>query len=308
MIERTFIEQGMKKIQLEQYMLQHLDKAGFTGLEIVKTPLVTRIVLNVARPGLAIGKGGQNIRMLTNDIGERFGIQNPQIEIRDIKQPELDSKATVDRMIGLIERGYSWRSVAFRTVQDIMRAGAQGVEMVLKGKLSGKGGRKRKQRIAQGYMKKVGDQVKLVDFAKGAAYPKAGAIGIKLSIIHPGVIFPDKINIKELIEKKAAGEAKAEEARKAEAEKQAAGAAGEGQQIAAAEATGTAVVATEHMAIVAVAGQAKEEGKEKAAGAAGGGKEKKKSAKKKSGKAAKKENAGHEKKAEKEKKRGEKKD
>jgi len=304
MIERTFIEQGMKKIQLEQYMLQHLDKAGFTGLEIVKTPLVTRIVLNVARPGLAIGKGGQNIRMLTNDIGERFGIQNPQIEIRDIKQPELDSKATVDRMIGLIERGYSWRSVAFRTVQDIMRAGAQGVEMVLKGKLSGKGGRKRKQRIAQGYMKKVGDQVKLVDFAKGAAYPKAGAIGIKLSIIHPGVIFPDKINIKELIEKKAAGEAKAEEARKAEAEKQAAGAAGEGQQIAAAEATGTAVVVTEPMAIVAVAEQAKEEGKEKAAG---GGKEKKKSAKK-SGNAAKKGSAGHEKKAEKEKKRGEKKD
>ena len=62
MIERTFIEQGMKKIQLEQYMKKQLDRAGFTGLHIVKTPLVTRIVLTVARPGLAIGKGGQNIR------------------------------------------------------------------------------------------------------------------------------------------------------------------------------------------------------------------------------------------------------
>ncbi len=219
MIERTFIEQGMKKIQIEEYMKTQLSRAGFTGLQMVKTPLVTRIVLRVARPGLAIGKGGQNIRMLTEEIEKRFDIDNPQIEIQDIKTPALDSRATVDKMVELIERGYSWKSVVFRTTRDIKEAGAQGVEMLLKGKLSGKGGRKRKHRMIDGYMKKAGDQVKLVDTAKASAYPKAGAIGITISIIRPEVVFPDKINIKTIINDRKNAEKVAIEKATAEKEK-----------------------------------------------------------------------------------------
>ncbi|MDD5148214.1 MAG: 30S ribosomal protein S3 [Candidatus ainarchaeum sp.] len=203
MIERFFIEQSMKKIELHNYVKSQLEAAGFTHLEIVKTPLVTRIVLHVVRPGLAIGKGGTTINQLTEEIGKKFGIENPQIEIQEIKHPELDAKANVDKIVSLLERGYSWRSIAFRGMQDIMNAGAQGAELVLSGKLAGKGGRKRRVRIAQGYMKKVGNQVNLVDFAKATAYPKPGAIGIKLRIIHPGVEFPDKADIKKLIAKQA---------------------------------------------------------------------------------------------------------
>jgi small subunit ribosomal protein S3 len=101
----------------------------------------------------------------------------------------------------MVEREFAWRSVAYRLVKDVIDAGAQGVELVVKGKLSGKGGRKRKVRIAYGYMKKLGAQTKWVDTAKAAAYPKAGAIGISLSIIHPEVIFPDKIDIKKVLAK-----------------------------------------------------------------------------------------------------------
>ncbi len=199
MIERFFIKQGIRKVELENYLKKELERAGFTDLAIVKTPLVTRIVLNVARPGLAIGKEGQNIRQLTETIGKKFGIDNPQLEIQEVPHASLNATAIVNKMAALLERGFSWRSVAFRTVKDIMDAGAQGAELVLKGKLAGKGGRKRKQRIAEGYMKKVGNQTELVDYAKASAYPKAGAIGIKLRIIRPGVVFPDKINIEEII-------------------------------------------------------------------------------------------------------------
>ncbi len=160
---------------------------------------------------MAIGKGGQTINQLTEEIGKKFGIENPQIEIQEIQRPELNAQVQVDKIVALLERGYSWRSISFRTVQDIMRAGAQGAELILSGKLAGKGGRKRRTRIAQGYMKKVGDQVKLVDFAKASAYPKPGAIGIKLRIIHPEIVFPDKASIKEIIakEKQAAAAAEA---------------------------------------------------------------------------------------------------
>ena len=199
MIERTFIEEAMKKISLENYLKKELDRAGFTGLTITKTPMVTRIVLNVTRPGLAIGKGGKNIRVMTKEIEETYKISNPQIEINEIKNPELDAKAMVDKVINLLERGYSWRSVTYKTVEDIINAGAQGVELVIRGKLSGKGGRKMKQRIAKGYMKKAGGLTSLVDYAKGDAYPKAGAIGVKLRIIRPGIEFPDKINIEQIL-------------------------------------------------------------------------------------------------------------
>ncbi len=215
MIERTFIQQNIKKINIENFLHKHLEKAGFTGLKMSKTPLVTRIVLHVTRPGLAIGKKGKNIRMLTKELEEKFGIENPQIEIQEISQPELNAKAMVDKMTSLLERGYSWRSVAYRTVEDVMNAGAQGVELLLKGKLAGKGGRKRKERIAVGYMKKAGALSELVEYAKGDAYPKAGAIGVKLRIIKPDIVFPDKVDVSRIGEEEKSEEKPEEEGEKA---------------------------------------------------------------------------------------------
>jgi len=201
MIEKKFIQKSFDKMEMQDYLTSKLDRAGFSHLEIIKTPLVTRIVLYVAKPGFAIGKGGSTIKQLTETISKKYKIDNPQIEIQELKNPNLNAKILVERMAAMVEREFAWRSVAYRLVKDVIDAGAQGVELVVKGKLSGKGGRKRKVRIAYGYMKKLGAQTKWVDTAKAAAYPKAGAIGISLSIIHPEVIFPDKIDIKKVLAK-----------------------------------------------------------------------------------------------------------
>jgi small subunit ribosomal protein S3 len=187
-------------MELENYLEKKLDRAGFSHLEIIKTPLVTRIVLHVAKPGLAIGKSGSTIKTLTEIIANKYKIDNPQIEIQEIKKPNLNAKIIVNKMSNMMNRGFSWRSVSFRTIRDIMESGAQGVELVFKGALGGKGARKRKQRIVIGYMKKIGDQAKLVDRAQAASNPKIGAIGIKLSIIHPEVVFPDKIDVRKVVE------------------------------------------------------------------------------------------------------------
>jgi len=199
MIERTFIKKNMNRMEMEDYLTKKLDRAGFSHLEIIKTPLVTRIVLHVAKPGMAIGKSGATIKQLTEIMGTKYKIDNPQIEIQELKDQRLDAKVQVEKMASMIEKGFQWRSVAFRTVKDAVDAGAQGVELVVKGKLSGKGGRKRKQRIAHGYLKKIGEQAKMVDFAKAAAYPKAGAIGLRLKIVHPGIVFPDKVDVNKVI-------------------------------------------------------------------------------------------------------------
>ncbi|MEW6295408.1 MAG: 30S ribosomal protein S3 [Candidatus Diapherotrites archaeon] len=211
MIERIFIQQGLKKVELEKYLKKELEKAGFTRLETMKTPLVTRIIISVTNPGLAIGKGGTNIRKLTKDIEEKFKIDNPQIEIKEITVPELDAQAMADRIAELIGRGFSWRSVAYKTVKDISRAGAPGVEILLAGALSGKGQRKRKVRIYEGYMKKVGEQARYVDYGAAPARAKFGIIGVKVKIVKPGTIFTDKIKIEEEKEETKEKEIKEEE-------------------------------------------------------------------------------------------------
>lgn len=230
MIERTFIQKNLNKMEMEDYLEKKLERAGFDKVEIIKTPLVTRIVLFVAKPGLAIGKSGSTIKQLTETIAQKYKIDNPQIEIQEVKDQRLNAKIQAKKMASMIERGNSWRSIAYRLIKDAMDAGAQGIELVVKGKLSGKGGRKRKQRIAFGYMKKLGHQAKMVDFAKVAAYPKAGAIGIRLRIIHPGFVFPDKMDTekivkdlkklkKELAEQEEAKEEKKNEEKKEEEKK-----------------------------------------------------------------------------------------
>ncbi|HLC92537.1 MAG TPA: 30S ribosomal protein S3 [archaeon] len=222
MIEKYFVKQSLNKVELDNYLAKELDKAGFTKSEIVKTPLVTRIVVNVTRPGLAIGKSGTNIAMLTETIGKRFGIDNPQLEIKEIERPELDAQAVANRFKAVIERGFSWRSVIFKGLNDILRAGAQGAEIVVSGKLAGKGGRKKQVRVGSGYMKKVGEQARLVDYGQAAAYPKVGAIGIKVKIVKPDTIFPDKERIQPYIKKKEDAAAKGVAAQKAEEAKAAA--------------------------------------------------------------------------------------
>lgn len=201
MIERVFVEQGWKRIEMDAFLRGELEKAGFTKAEVIKTPLVTRIIVHVTRPGMAIGKSGQNIKMLTETIGKRFGIENPQLEIKEIERPNLDATAVAERLKSQIERGMPWRSVLYRTISDIMNAGAQGVEIKIGGKLTGKGGRKRRVRVAQGYLKKVGEQASYVDYAKATASTKPGTIGIKVKLVKPETLFPDKIKVREFLEK-----------------------------------------------------------------------------------------------------------
>ncbi|VVC00449.1 30S ribosomal protein S3 [uncultured archaeon] len=250
MIEKFFVEQGRKKVELDRYLFKELDKAGFTKSEIVKTPLVTRIVVNVTRPGLAIGKSGSNISQLTETIGRRFKIDNPQLEIKEITNPNLDAKAVCNKMRATIERGFAWRSVIFKTLNDIKYAGAIGIEIIVSGKITGKAGRKRKQRYFYGYVKKIGEQARLVDYAKTTAYPKVGAIGIKVRIIRPDTKFPDKVKIKDYItaykkEHEAADAGEAKEATEAVAD------VAEGKEPATAE-TPKAAVAEEKKATEAI--------------------------------------------------------
>jgi len=200
MIEKVFIKQAFDKIKLENFFEEKLSRAGYNHLEIVKSPIATRVIIYVAKPGLAIGYSGKNINFLSNSLETQFNIKNPHIEIRAIANPEFDVKYKVNYIIRSLERGINWKTLAYRTVRDLTSLKLMGFEIIFKGKLMAKNGRKQKHRVQYAYMKKAGNQVNLVKEGKGTAYTKSGAIGITLKIIPPNTIFSDKVDRKQILE------------------------------------------------------------------------------------------------------------
>ncbi len=195
-IERLFIAEGVKEVEVKKYLIKELQRAGLAGIEIQRTPLVTRIVLHCDRPALVIGRKGKNVKAITKTIEEEFKIEKPELEIKKVEKPNLEPAIVAYRIASALERGMNSRKVGYRALQSIMRDGAKGAEITLSGKLVGKGGRSRVLKMKAGYMKKCG-QPSLEQVLHGStiATCKAGTIGVIVDIVEKDTHFPDEINI-----------------------------------------------------------------------------------------------------------------
>ncbi|KYH37512.1 MAG: 30S ribosomal protein S3, small subunit ribosomal protein S3 [Candidatus Bathyarchaeota archaeon B24] len=191
-----FIKQAMDKTRLDEFLMNRLRDAGYGGAEISRTPLGTRITIFALRPGLVIGRGGTIIKALSKELQEKFNVPNPQIAVADISVPELNPYIMASRIALAMQRGIHFRRAAFWALERIMRAGALGAEVKISGKLTSERARYEKYRV--GYLPKSGDPA--MKYVKSAVYHlllKPGIYGIKVTILPPGVEFPDKIELKE---------------------------------------------------------------------------------------------------------------
>ncbi len=198
MIEREFVSDAKTILFIKEYLRKRLREALISKIEVIKTPLITRIIIYAAKPGLVIGKKGARIREVTEEIKKKFKINNPQIEVVPVENPILDAQVQAERIALAIERGVAWRPLINTTLRRIMDAGAQGAEIIVKGKLGARNARAQKGRAYAGYMKKVGDPAKLVDVGFAEAFTKWGIVGVTVRIVHPNVRFPDQITVPEV--------------------------------------------------------------------------------------------------------------
>jgi small subunit ribosomal protein S3 len=195
-IERKFIEDSIGRFRIAKFLEVELDRAGFSKVEIQRTPMVTRIAVDVTKPGKVIGRKGKSIQDLTETIQKRFGIENPQISITEVTKTELEPRLMAKSVVRQIEMGKNIRRILHFSVKRIMESGALGAEIVASGKIAAKGARAKRMRVAAGYMPKAGEPKRLVSESHVTAYPKAGAIGVLVRIVQPGTIFPDKKDMK----------------------------------------------------------------------------------------------------------------
>jgi small subunit ribosomal protein S3 len=191
-IERKFIEEAVTRYQVSKFLEEELDRAGFTGVDIQRTPMVTRIAVEVTNPGRVIGKKGKSIRDLTDAITNEFHMDNPQISVVQSARPELEPRLVAKKVCRLIEMGKKVRAILHSALRDIMANGALGAEIVAAGKIAAKGGRSKVLRVFAGYIPKAGEPARLVARNHVTAYPKSGAIGVLVRIVLPGTVFPDK--------------------------------------------------------------------------------------------------------------------
>lgn len=194
-MEKHFIQEGKIRSEIENYLRSELIRAGYSGINIQKTPLATRIILYVEKPPLVIGKKGKRIDRLTKFLKNKYGIDNPAIDVQRIENPTLDPNIIARRIAIALERGMNRRRIVYKALKAVMNAGARGVEIILAGKIVGKGGRSRMEKYLQGYVKKAGNSLKLVRTGSAQAYLKAGIIGVTVKIVPPDRVFPDQISI-----------------------------------------------------------------------------------------------------------------
>ncbi|MHA1965005.1 MAG: 30S ribosomal protein S3 [Candidatus Thorarchaeota archaeon] len=192
---KYFIEQNSRRLAIDEFLASELNAAGYGGVEIRKMPMKTEVVIHASRPGVVIGRRGAKIRELTYILENEFGIENVQLEVNEIENPWLDAAVMASRLARQLERGVRFRRMAYWILRRVMRAGAIGCEIIVKGKLSSR--RARYQKFKQGTIAKTGEPADVfVDHANDQAVLKPGVIGITVRIMRPDAKLPGVINIK----------------------------------------------------------------------------------------------------------------
>ncbi|WP_148681179.1 30S ribosomal protein S3 [Candidatus Nitrososphaera gargensis] len=192
---KNVIKNNFRNMELNEFLADALKDAGYGGVEVQKTPVGARITIYVTRPGLVIGRKGTGIKDLMTKIEQKFGLQNPQISVLEVTNPELNPHIMCNRIAQLIERGTAFRRAAMWSLNTIMNAGALGVEVVISGKLRTERAHFEKHTI--GVVPKSGDIAgQIVTTGVSHVLTKMGLMGIQLRIASKAAL-PQEFELKD---------------------------------------------------------------------------------------------------------------
>lgn len=182
MLNEYFIKQGIKEAQIEEFIRSNFPLGDYSKTELQRTPLGIKIIIYTNKPGRIIGRGGKNIDAITEAVKKRFDLENPQVDVKTIENPNLDAKIIAKQTSSALEKGYNYKKIGNLTIKRIMDAGAIGAEIIISGKLGGSKGLTSK--FTAGYLKHSGMPSKeLVDVGFEEAQTRPGKIGVKVKIM-----------------------------------------------------------------------------------------------------------------------------
>lgn len=135
--EREYTDFLHSDIEVRNYLKTKLMQASIARIVIERAWNLVRVTLHTARPGLVIGRKGQEIDVMSQKISEMCGGKQVKIDIFEIKQPELDAQLVAETVTQQLERRISFRRAMKRAVQTAMDMGADGIRIRVAGRLGG---------------------------------------------------------------------------------------------------------------------------------------------------------------------------
>jgi small subunit ribosomal protein S3 len=165
--------------KIRKYLNERLAKASISKIVIERTLKLVTITICTARPGIVIGKGGQDVDKLKEEL-KRLYQKDIQINIFEVKKPELDANIVANNIARQVEGKIAYRRAIKMAIQNTMRAGAEGIKVLISGRLNG-------AEIARSEMFKEG-RTPLhtfradIDYCQAEALTKVGLLGIKVWI------------------------------------------------------------------------------------------------------------------------------
>lgn len=177
--EKNFAGKLKEDIMLRNYVHNRLPNASISGVEIKRTPKRITLTIQTARPGIVIGKKGAEVDKLKEEL-QRLTSQDVQLNVHEIKRPELDAYLVAENVARQLEGKVSFRRAMKRSITATMRMGAEGVRICCSGRLGG-------AEMARTEQYKEG-RIPLhtlradIDYATATARTTYGAIGVKVWI------------------------------------------------------------------------------------------------------------------------------
>ena len=176
---KNFAAKLVEDDQIRKYLNARLSKAGISKIVIERTLKLVTVTIHTARPGIIIGKGGQEVDKLKEEL-KKITNKEVQINIFEIKRPELDARIVAGNVARQIEGKVAYRRAVKMAIASTMRMGAEGIKVLVSGRLNG-------AEMARSEMYKDG-RTPLhtlradIDYALGEAMTKTGLIGVKVWI------------------------------------------------------------------------------------------------------------------------------
>ena len=176
---RNFTDKIVEDYEIRRYVHERLKKASVSRVVIERTMKLVTVTINTARPGIIIGKGGQEVDKLKEEL-KKITKKDVQVNIFEIKRPELDARLVADSIARQIEGRISFRRATKMAIASTMRMGAEGIKVMISGRLNG-AEMARTEQYKEGRTPLHTFRAD-IDYALAEAHTTYGRIGVKVWI------------------------------------------------------------------------------------------------------------------------------
>lgn len=183
----NFVDNLHQDFEIREVIAEEAPRAGVSKIEIERFPGKVKLFVHTAKPGVLIGRKGENVKRLRGNLEELVG-KKIDLEIKEIKNPDLDAYLVARNIADQLERRISFQRAMKRAIQQAMRQGAQGIRVEVSGRLSG-AEMARSINMREGRVPRQTLRAD-IDYALAEALTTYGRIGVKVWI-YKGEVLPE---------------------------------------------------------------------------------------------------------------------